>query len=36
MYYVTLSGVVSGANFPQPLTKGADDVLRLIYEYSLT
>jgi hypothetical protein len=36
MYYVTLSGVVSGANFPQTLTKGADDVLRLIYEYSLT
>jgi hypothetical protein len=36
MYYVTLSGVVSGANFPQALTKKADDVLRLIYEYSLT
>jgi hypothetical protein len=36
MYYVTLSGVVSGANLPQTLTKGADDVLRLIYEYTFT
>jgi hypothetical protein len=36
MYYVNLSGVVSGANLPQTLTKGADDVLRLIYEYSVT
>jgi hypothetical protein len=36
LYYVTLSGVISGANLPQTLTKGENDILRLIYEYSLT
>jgi hypothetical protein len=36
MYYVTLSGVISGANLPQTLTKSENDILRLIYEYSLT
>ncbi|MDR2115382.1 MAG: hypothetical protein LBP87_03265 [Planctomycetaceae bacterium] len=36
MYYVTLSGVISGTNLPQTLTKGENDILRLIYEYTLT
>jgi hypothetical protein len=36
MYYVTLSGVISGANLPTTLVKGENDILRLIYEYSLT
>jgi hypothetical protein len=36
LYYVTLSGVISGANLPQTLTKGENDILRLIYEYTLT
>jgi hypothetical protein len=36
MYYVTLSGVISGANLPQTLTKSENDILRLIYEYTLT
>jgi hypothetical protein len=34
LYYYEIGGVVSGANLPQTLTKGANDILRLIYEYS--
>jgi hypothetical protein len=36
LYYAIVGGVVSGANLPQTIIKGADDVLRLIYEYTLT
>jgi hypothetical protein len=36
MYYVTLSGVISGATLPQTLVKRENDILRLMYEYTLT
>jgi hypothetical protein len=36
LYYAMLGGTVSGANFPSPIVKGENDILRLLYEYSLT
>jgi hypothetical protein len=33
--YIFMSQVVSGTNLTQPVTKDADDVLRIIYRYRL-
>jgi len=34
-YYANLTQVVSGTNLETPITKGANDVLRIIYRYKL-
>lgn len=35
-YYVMLSQVLSGTNLETPITKGANDILRVIYRYKLS